>query len=339
MLTNVLDAVAGGFFYYLFSFEMAFGIPSSVFIGRQFFGLKGIPGQGFDYSFFLHQWCFAIAAPRITSGSIAERTQFVFNLNYSSFPTGFVYPVVSHWFWSTDGWGPSGPPFVQFRGYRFPRLQHRSLGRSYCWLMGCLHRRTANWQGLAGMASTGLLPHHPQGLRRKRIFLRAMECGRKNNGHDDSGWVYCRAHHSLWKEGVDWLQQARRKGQIPQPIGGSAASRLLWCLGNIFTPLFAKRQYVNELYAGNPGRPYGLSMGGGVKLLAAHIVQILVTVGWVTATMVSLFFMIHWLRLLRILAEEELARMDLASHGGYVYEYEDVDGDRKPGARYIQQHV
>ncbi|KAL6968123.1 hypothetical protein U1Q18_033926 [Sarracenia purpurea var. burkii] len=101
-------------------------------------------------------------------------------------------------------------------------------------------------------------------------------------------------------------------------FGKSAASRLLWCLGNIFTPLFAKWQYVNELYAGNPGRPYGLSMGGGVKLLAAHIVQILVTVG--------------------ISAEEELARMDLASHGGYVYEYEDVDGDRKPGARYIQ-HV
>ncbi|KAL6968124.1 Ammonium transporter 1 member 2 [Sarracenia purpurea var. burkii] len=105
MLTNVLDAAAGGFFYYLFSFEMAFGIPSSVFIGPQFFGLKGIPGQGFDYSLFLHQWCFAIATPRITSGSISERTQFVFNLNYSSFPTGFVYPVVSHWFWSTDGWG------------------------------------------------------------------------------------------------------------------------------------------------------------------------------------------------------------------------------------------
>lgn len=40
----------------------------------------------------------------ITSGSIAERTQFVAYLIYSSFLTGFVYPVVSHWFWSGDGW-------------------------------------------------------------------------------------------------------------------------------------------------------------------------------------------------------------------------------------------
>lgn len=40
----------------------------------------------------------------ITSGSIAERTQFVAYLIYSSFLTGFVYPVVSHWVWSGDGW-------------------------------------------------------------------------------------------------------------------------------------------------------------------------------------------------------------------------------------------
>ncbi|KAL4340980.1 hypothetical protein GQ457_08G028040 [Hibiscus cannabinus] len=49
-------------------------------------------------------WAFAIAAAGITSGSIAERTQFVAYLIYSSFQTGFVYPVISYWFWATDGW-------------------------------------------------------------------------------------------------------------------------------------------------------------------------------------------------------------------------------------------
>ncbi|KAH7571813.1 hypothetical protein JRO89_XS04G0148100 [Xanthoceras sorbifolium] len=104
MLTNVLDAAAGALSYYLFGFAFAFGSPSNGFIGRHFFGLKSIPSQVADYSFFLYQWTFAIAAAGITSGSIAERTQFVAYLIYSSFLTGFVYPVVSHWFWSSDGW-------------------------------------------------------------------------------------------------------------------------------------------------------------------------------------------------------------------------------------------
>ncbi|KAJ6721666.1 AMMONIUM TRANSPORTER [Salix viminalis] len=92
MLTNVLDAAAGGLFYYLFGF-----------------------------AYFLYQWAFAIAAAGITSGSIAERTQFVAYLIYSSFLTGFVYPVVSHWFWSADGWASAtrtdGDLLFRYRSY------------------------------------------------------------------------------------------------------------------------------------------------------------------------------------------------------------------------------
>ncbi|KAG0488478.1 hypothetical protein HPP92_007289 [Vanilla planifolia] len=99
MLTNVLDAAAGAVFYYIFGFAFAFGTPSNPFIGRHFFGLESIPSPGFDYSYFLFQWAFAIAAAGITSGSIAERTQFVAYLIYSCFLTGFVYPIVSHWFY------------------------------------------------------------------------------------------------------------------------------------------------------------------------------------------------------------------------------------------------
>lgn len=121
MLTNVLDAASGGISYYLFGFGFAFGTTggkNNGFIGHgHFFGLKDIPSGafGFDYSFFLFQWAFAIAAAGITSGSIAERTQFVAYLVYSSFLTGFVYPIVSHWVWSTDGWlgaaNPTNPLF------------------------------------------------------------------------------------------------------------------------------------------------------------------------------------------------------------------------------------
>lgn len=88
MLTNVLDAAAGGLSYYIFGFAFAFGGPSNGFIGKHNFGLKSIPSSVYDYSFFLFQWAFAIAAAGITSGSIAERTQFVAYLIYSSFLTG-----------------------------------------------------------------------------------------------------------------------------------------------------------------------------------------------------------------------------------------------------------
>jgi Amt family ammonium transporter len=106
MLTNVLDAACGGLSYYLFGYAFAFGLggSSNGFIGHYNFGLKDIPNSTFDYSFFLFQWAFAIAAAGITSGSIAERTQFVAYLVYSSVLTGFVYPIVSHWVWSSDGW-------------------------------------------------------------------------------------------------------------------------------------------------------------------------------------------------------------------------------------------
>ena len=93
--------------------------------------------------------------------------------------------------------------------------------------------------------------------------------------------------------------------------------------GIIFTALFAKKEYVNQVYPGLPDRPYGLFMGGGAKLLAAHIVQILVIVGWVSITMGTLFWLLHKLKLLRISPDEETAGMDVTSHGGLAYEYND----------------
>lgn len=106
MLTNVVDAVVGSISYYLFGFAFAFGVgsDSNPFIGSHFFALKGIPDGTYDYSFFLYQWAFAIAVAGITSGSIAERTQFSAYLVFSFFLTGFVYPIVAHWVWSSSGW-------------------------------------------------------------------------------------------------------------------------------------------------------------------------------------------------------------------------------------------
>ncbi|KAG6681137.1 hypothetical protein I3842_13G077000 [Carya illinoinensis] len=145
MLTNVVDAVVGSISYYLFGFAFAFGDGSGAnpFIGTNFFALFSIPNSSYDYSFFLYQWAFAIAAAGITSGSIAERTQFTAYLIFSFFLTGFVYPIVAHWVWSSSGWlSPSsssllfGSGAIDFAGSGVVHLVGGITGLWGCFIEG-----------------------------------------------------------------------------------------------------------------------------------------------------------------------------------------------------------
>ncbi|KAM7488406.1 hypothetical protein LguiB_025890 [Lonicera macranthoides] len=374
MLTNVLDAAAGGLFYYLFGFAFAFGAPSNGFIGRHFFGLKEIPTPdpppGYDYSNFLYQWAFAIAAAGITSGSIAERTQFVAYLIYSSFLTGFVYPVVSHWFWSSDGWASAsnsgdllfGSGVIDFAGSGVVHMVGGIAGLYGAFIEGprigrfdnggralALRGHSASlvvlgtfllwfgWYGFNPGSFTKILSPYSSGnyygqwsavgrtavtttlagctaalttLFGKRILSGHWNVTDVCNGLLGGFAAITAGCYHLWVKYDDPLEAA-------QLHGGCGA----W--GVIFTGLFATEKYVNEVYSGRPGRPYGLFMGGGGRLLAAHIIQILVIIGWVTATMGPLFFGLHKLKLLRISPEDEMAGMDMTRHGGFAYVYEE----------------
>jgi Amt family ammonium transporter len=57
--------------------------------------------------------------------------------------------------------------------------------------------------------------------------------------------------------------------------------------------------------------------------LAAHLVQIVAIIAWVSVTMGTMFYVLHKLNLLRTSAEEEMAGLDLTCHGGMAYEYHD----------------
>ncbi|KAK7279176.1 hypothetical protein RJT34_24222 [Clitoria ternatea] len=405
MLTNVLDAAAGGLFYYLFGFAFAFGGPSNGFIGKHFFGLKKIPDTSFDYSNFLYQWAFAIAAAGITSGSIAERTQFVAYLIYSSFLTGFVYPVVSHWFWSTDGWasafntgnllfrsgvidfagsgvvhmvgGVAGLWGALIEGPRIGRFDHTGravalrghsaslvvLGTFMLWFgwygfnpgsfnkilvtYSTNHSYYGQWSAVGRTAVTTTLAGSTAALT--TLFGKRVLSGHWNVTDVCNGllggfaaitagcsvvepWaaIVCGFVAAIVLIGCNKLAEIFKFDdplEAAQLHGGCGA----W--GVIFTALFAKKEYVDQVYPieGRTGRPHGLFMGGGGRLLAAHVIQVLVIVGWVSATMGPLFWVLKKMKLLRISAEDELAGMDLTRHGGFAYAYE--DDEHKHGIR------
>ncbi|KAF5204215.1 Ammonium transporter 1 member [Thalictrum thalictroides] len=400
MLTNVLDAAAGGIFYYLFGFAFAFGGPSNGFIGKHFFGLRDIPEPGFDYSYFLYQWAFAIAAAGITSGSIAERTQFVAYLIYSAFLTGLVYPVVSHWFWSSDGWasptrthnllfdsgvidfagsgvvhlvgGIAGLLGALIEGPRIGRFDHSGrsvalrghsaslvvLGTFLLWFgwygfnpgsflqiaksYGDGSTYYGQWSAIGRTAVTTTLAGSTAALT--TLFGKRLLVGHWNVTDVCNGllggfaaitsgcsvvepWaaIVCGFVASGVLIGCNKLAE---KFKYDDPLEAAQLHGGCGTWGIIFTALFAKKKYVNEVYPGRPGRPYGLFMGGGGKLLAAHIIQIIVIVGWVGVTMGLLFWLLHKFHLLRISAEDETAGMDLTRHGGFAYVYhDDENGD------------
>ncbi|KAI8006263.1 Ammonium transporter 1 member 2 [Camellia lanceoleosa] len=359
MLTNVLDAAAGGLSYYLFGFAFAFGSGSrsNAFIGHYSFTLTGVPSATHDYSFFLYQWAFAIAAAGITSGSIAERTQFVAYLIYSSFLTAFVYPS------SPTG---SGPRIGRFdRSGRSVALRGHSaslvvLGSFLLWFgwyginpgsfltilksYGTAETYYGQWSAVGRTAVTTTLAGCTAALT--TLFGKRLLDGHWNvvdvcNGLL-GGFAAITSGCSVvepWAAIVcgfvsAWVligcNKVAEKLKYDDPLEAAQLHGGCGSWGILFTGLFAKKKYVDEVYSA--GRPYGLFMGGGGKLLAAQLIEILVIFGWVSVTMGPLFYGLKKLKLLRISREDEMAGMDLTRHGGFAYIYHDEDNlANKPG--------
>nr|AFU34589.1 ammonium transporter 1;1 [Alternanthera philoxeroides] len=397
MLTNVLDAAAGALFYYLFGFAFAFGSSKNPFIGHKYFALESIPNSNFDYPYFLYQWSFAIAAAGITSGSIAERTKFAAYLIYSSFLTGFVYPVVSHWFWSGNGWASAsntsnllfGSGVIDFAGSgvvhmvggiagfwgafiegpRIGRFDHegRSValrGHSASLVVLGTFLLWFGWYGFNPGSFTKILAtydntpsYYGQWSAVGRTALTTTLAGctaalttlfgkRIISGH----WIVTDVCNGLlggfaaitsgcsvvepWAAIICGFVSAgvligsnklAEKLKYDDPLEAAQLHGGCGAWGVVFTALFASKKYVNEVYPGVPNRPYGLFMGGGGRLLAAHVVQILSIIGWVSLTMGPLFLLLHKLKLLRVSPDDKMSGMDLTRHGGFAYAYHDEE--------------
>lgn len=104
MLKNILDACGGALGFWSIGFALSQGEGKSNFVGDQesFFFLQGVKESSQYIVFFFH-FTFAATAATIVAGTIAERCKMVAYLLYSVLLTAFVYPVVNHSVWNSNG--------------------------------------------------------------------------------------------------------------------------------------------------------------------------------------------------------------------------------------------
>jgi len=100
MLKNLLDACGGAIGFFSVGYALAYG-GDGKFVGvtREKYFLNNDTG----YISFFFQFTFAATAATIVAGTVAERCKMSAYLCYSLFLTGFVYPVVVHAIWNSNG--------------------------------------------------------------------------------------------------------------------------------------------------------------------------------------------------------------------------------------------
>lgn len=110
LLENFLEAGVGAIVWWIVGFGLAFGADNgSGLFGTTLFA-PGIGTADTIYygnigvlTMFFFQFAFAATASTITTGAMAERTDFIGNLIYTAIVMVFIYPIVVHWVWG-GGW-------------------------------------------------------------------------------------------------------------------------------------------------------------------------------------------------------------------------------------------
>jgi len=118
LLENFIDASLTAVAFWAVGFGIAFGTSSGGLFGTDGFFLSGamtIDAGTITFNkfaaypnldiltFFFFQFAFAATASTITTGAMAERTDFVGDLIYSVIMGAISYPVIVHWVWG-GGW-------------------------------------------------------------------------------------------------------------------------------------------------------------------------------------------------------------------------------------------
>lgn len=118
LIENFIDAGVTAVAFWAVGFGIAFGTSAGGLIGTDNFFLSnaisftngtavfskfGAYPNLDTVTFFFFQFAFAATASTITTGAMAERTDYVGDLTYSAIMGGLSYPIIVHWIWG-GGW-------------------------------------------------------------------------------------------------------------------------------------------------------------------------------------------------------------------------------------------
>jgi Amt family ammonium transporter len=359
LMENFIDTAITGLTFWAVGFGLMFGVGGGIVGTSYFFlhnipeTFVGIP----TLAFFFFQFAFSAAASTIASGAMSERTEFKSDLIYSVVVSAVIYPIVGHWIWSSDGW-LAGIGFADFAGSTVvhsvgawaglmgtlalgPRLGKSfrdggipghsmtlaALGTFILWL---------GWFGfnpgstISGMAvqDIALITVNTNLAACAAVFV-AVFIGWWQSGVPQLPWAFNGALAGLvaitascaWVTpfesiiiggiggavmyaGVVLLERLK----IDDPVGAVGVHGFGGVWGTLAVGLFA-----------NSGELVGLFHGGGLGLLGAQLVGVIVVMAFVMVSAGVLFAVLKATLGLRIAPEGERFGLDLYEHGLITY--------------------
>jgi Amt family ammonium transporter len=355
VMKNVMDFSVGSIVYWAVGFGLAYGgstLGGFVGYGEFFFSNTDRSVEWF------FQVVFAATAATIVSGAMAERTKFSAYLLYTPFITGFIYPIVTHWVWSGQGWlGDLG--FIDFAGSGVvhltggmaalagvlvlgPRLgKYDENGKpnpipGHSLLLGALGVFIL-WFGWYGFNAGSTLAAVGQDFASVAVTT-TLAAGAGGLAAMIAGWTY----PLYGKPDVGLTLNGVLAGLVGITAGTANVSNLSAVIIGLVAGLIVVVSIVGlerigiddpvgaisvhgtvgiwgVLAVGLFEFEGGLLTGGGASLLGTQAIGVLAIAAWVFVTSSIVFRVINAIWGLRVSEEEELAGLDHLEHGALAY--------------------
>ena len=305
VMKNFMDFSVGAVSYWAFGFALAYG--GTTLGGFLAYGNFFLEGDSITYFF---QVVFAATAATIVSGAVAERTKFSAYLLFQPFICGVIYPIVTHWVWSGQGWlGDLG--FIDFAG------------------SGVVHM-VGGFAALAGVQIVGprigkydddgnpqVIPGSSMVAGALGVFILWFGWYGFNVGSALAGLVGITAGCAnvnnlgavliglvsgvLVVYSINFLE----KRGFDDAVGAISVHGICGIWGVLAVAIFDTAD--------------GLVYGGGTTLFGPQLIGILAIGAWAYGTSFLVFKVIDSTVGLRVTAEEEIAGLDASEHGTSAY--------------------